>query len=160
MIPPLLARLPEQVPLSVYGPGPNWFYAALAAYEDPQPFYLFDPKLPFGWIEPARVWLGTEVSQMEETRIETTQTPRSTILKVSFPKDRLSYLQPVPSERGLIIDGRVPNWLLTALTRLYKAAGVAWIACRQVQLKEAVVVSSRVSTLAPDDPVPFPISQG
>lgn len=167
MIPRLLSHLPEQVPLSVYGSGPNWLYAALAAYEDPQPFYLFDPKLPFGWVEPARVALGKEKSQTEEINIEITSASRSTVLKISFPNDRLSYFQPdplifpsVPAERGLIIDGRVPNWLLTALVRLYKAAGVAWIACHQVQLAGAVVISSRTSTPAPGDLVSFPISQG
>ncbi|MBO0783355.1 MAG: hypothetical protein J2P37_31465 [Ktedonobacteraceae bacterium] len=35
MLQPLLQRLPGQVPLSVYGIGPGWLYATLAAYTDP-----------------------------------------------------------------------------------------------------------------------------
>jgi len=146
MLLPLLARLPAQTPLSVYGPGPGWLYAALAAYTDPQPFYLYDPKLPFGWIAPARVSLNTEAAPMEAMHVETIDAQEVTILKISFPQERLDYLlafPPVPLERGLIIDGRVPNWLLTALTRLYKAAGVAWIALFYPPLGMAVVVYAR-----------------
>ena len=53
MLPDYLESLPAQVPFSVYGVGPNWLYAALAAHAGQQPFYLFDPKLPFGWVQPA-----------------------------------------------------------------------------------------------------------
>jgi len=150
MLLPLLKRLPVQTPLSGYGPGPGWLYAALAAYTDPQPFYLFDPKLPFGWIAPARVSLNVEATPMEAMHVETIPTQEATILKISFPQERLDYLQPdpltfpsVPTERGLIIDGRVPNWLLTALTRLYKAADVAWIALFYPPLGMAVVIYTR-----------------
>src|SRR5579883_295996 len=145
MLPQLLARLPGQVPLSVYGWGPGWLYAALAAYEDPQPFYLFDPKLPFGWISPVRVSLEDEPLQQEEMQVKITKTRAFTNLSISFPHGRLEYLQPEPLpfpkvsfERGLVIDGRVPNWLLTALTKLYKTAGVPWIASYYVPLGKAV----------------------
>ncbi len=150
MLLPLLTRLPAQTPLSVYGPGPGWLYAALAAYTGPQPFYLYDPKNPFGWISPVSVLLSTEAPPLDTMQIETIHAPHATILKISFPFERLDYLQPdplafppVPIERGLIIDGRVPNWLLTALTRLYKAAGVAWIAPFYPPLGMAVVVDAQ-----------------
>ncbi|HEY1351633.1 MAG TPA: CRISPR-associated protein Csx3 [Ktedonobacteraceae bacterium] len=156
MLLPLLARLPEQVPLSVYGPGPGWLYAALAAYVDPQPFYLFDPKLPIGWISPAGVLLGTEIVQAADMHLEMTATREATFLKMSFPHDRLEYLRPdpllfplIPPERGLVIDGRVPNWLLTALVRLYKAVGIPWIATFFPPLGQAVVVYSRNEALPP-----------
>jgi len=32
MIPRLLAELPAETPLAVYGPGPNWLYGALVAH--------------------------------------------------------------------------------------------------------------------------------
>ncbi len=159
----VLERLPEQNPLSVYGIGPGWLYAALAAYEDPQPFYLFDPKLPFGWIPPVRVALSATISPMEDIRSEVISAPQSTTLKINFPADRLEYLRPepllfpsVPAESGLIIDGRIPNWLLTSLTRLYKTAGVAWIALFYPPLGEAVVVYSRVPLLQPGNIVTKP----
>lgn len=163
MLPPLLARLPAQVPLSVYGSGPGWLYAALAAYTDPQPFHLFDPQLPFGWVQPVPTALGTNPAQSEVIHIETGDTREATILKISFPGNRLAYLQPDPllfpavhTERGLIIDGRAPNWLLTSLTRLYRTAGVAWIASYYPPLGKAVVVATRTETYQPGDLVSRP----
>jgi len=162
MLLPFLTSLPAQTPLSVYGIGPNWLYAALSAYEDQQPFYLFDPKLPFGWIQPARVYLGIE--QSPEIHIEQLKTNQAfTILKITFPNDRIAYFQPdplafppLPLEQGVIIDGRVPYWLLTALVRLYKEAGITWIATYYPQLEKAVVVYSRVPTHILGDLVPMP----
>jgi CRISPR-associated protein Csx3 len=146
MLAPFLASLPPQTPLSVYEIGPNWLYAALAAYEDQQPFYLFDPKL--GWIQPAHVYMGTE--QSPEIHVEKSSGENTTILKIAFLSDRLEYFQPDPlafppvsTEQGLIIDGRVPFWLLTALVRLYQEAGVPWIAPFYAQTNKAAVAYSR-----------------
>ncbi len=151
MLLPFLERLPQQTPLSVYGIGPSWLYASLAAYGEPQPFYLFDPRLPFGWVPPVTVALDTNIPQREDLYIEIKQTQNMAILKIKFPQDRLEYLQPDPlvfppilTEQGVIIDGRLPYWLLTAITRLYKAAGVAWIASYYPPLDKAVAVYSRI----------------
>lgn len=163
MLPAFLARLPAQVPLSVYGVGPNWLYAALAAYEDQQPFYLFDPKLPFGWVQPARVHFGAE--QSPEIHAQTESYQEVTVLKITFPNDRIEYFQPdslafppVSMEKGLIIDGKVPFWLLTALVRLYKAAGVPWIAPFYPRSKSAVVAYSRIEPYQPGELVSRPVS--
>jgi len=89
-----------------------------------------------------------------------------TVLSMRIVSDHLDYLQadhlpfpPVSIERGLILDGRFPHWLLTAVVRLYKNAGVAWIACHQPQLDGAVVVASRSPNHVPGDLLPLPISQ-
>ena len=147
MLAPFLASLPVQTPLSVYEVGPNWLYAALAAYEDRQPFYLFDPKL--GWVQPACVYIPTERSP--EMHVEKSSGENATLLKITFPSDRLEYFQPEPlafptvsTEQGLIIYGRVPYWLLTALVRLYKEAGVPWIAPFYPPANNAIVAYSCV----------------
>jgi CRISPR-associated protein Csx3 len=162
MLAPLLGSLPPQTPLSVYGVGPNWLYAALAAYESGEPFYLFDPKLPFGWVQPARVYIGTQRSP--EIHVEERSGEDATILKITFPSDRLEYFQPDPrafpsvsTEHGLIIHGRVPFWLLTALVRLYQEAGVPWIAPFHVQTNTAVVAYSRIEMYQPGDALPTPM---
>ena len=149
MLQPFLESLPMQVPLSIYGIGPSWLYAVLSVYQGAYPFYLFDPKLPFGWIQPAHIALGTEKSA--EIHIETHVDEERTVLSITFPYDRLEYFQlypiivpPVSTEKGLIIDGRIPNWLLTALMRLYKEAGVPWIAPFYVQSNRAIIAYSRV----------------
>jgi len=161
MLLPFLERIPAQTPLSVYGIGPSWLYAALAAYEDPQPFYLFDPRLD--WIIPVAVTLGESCTQREDLHITIIPAQGRAVLKVGFPLDRLEYFQPDPlvfptisTEKGVIIDGRVPYWLLTALTRLYKGAGVAWIASFYPPLGKAVVVYSRTEQYRPGDLVTKP----
>jgi CRISPR-associated protein Csx3 len=163
MLAPLLASLPSHTPLSVYGRGPLWLYAALAAHANPQPFYLFDPRLPFGWVQPIPVAFGDEPSG--EIQITVQPGPRATIITITFTHDRLSYFQPeplafptIPPEKGLILSGRLPYWLLTALVRLYQNAGVPWIAPYYVQQNQAVVSYSRGTTHQPGDPIPMSLA--
>jgi len=47
---PLLEYLPSHEPLAVYGRGPGWLYATLAAYTFPAPFWQYDARL--GWVKP------------------------------------------------------------------------------------------------------------
>jgi CRISPR-associated protein Csx3 len=151
MLAPFLASLPQQVPLSVHGVGPNWLYAALATHAPAQPFYLFDPKLPSGWILPAKVCFGTEYSP--EMTIELRQNEQMTVLKITLLTKRLEYFQPDPfpfphinTEKGLIIDGPLPYWLLTPLMRLYQETSIPWIAVHYVPDGGAVITYSRVAT--------------
>jgi CRISPR-associated protein Csx3 len=163
MLGPLLASLPEQTPLSVYGVGPNWLYAALAAHVGQQPFYQFDPRLQFGWIQPLRVHIST--TTFPEVIVTTRTYQDMNVLSIEIPSQHLEYFQleslpfpPVQIDAGLIIDGKIPLWLLTALVRLYQEAGVAWIAAYYVQSKKAVVVYSRVEVYNPGDLIPMPSS--
>ena len=160
MIPRLLAELPEETSLAVYGPGPNWLYGALASHAGQQPLYQFDPRI--GWVAPPPLQISTNTAR--EVKVELHTAGSVTVLSVHITNDHLDYLQanqlPFPtiaSENGLILDGRLPLWLLTALVRLYNKAGVSWIACRQIQLEGAVVVSSSIGALAPGDLVAFPL---
>ena len=46
--------------------------------------------------------------------------------------------------KGLVLDGGMPSWLMTALVRLYvNEEGLPWVACYQPQLRGAVVVATR-----------------
>jgi len=162
MIPQLLADLPANTPVAVYGPGPNWIYGALAAYAGQQSFYQFDPRI--GWVAPPPLQISTNTTQ--EIRVELHTYDQVTLLSLRILNDHLDYVQAndlpfphVPREHGLILDGRFPLWLLTAVVRLYHEAGVAWIACRQIQLEAAVVVMSRLASIVPGDLVPLPDSQ-
>jgi CRISPR-associated protein Csx3 len=161
MIPRLLEELPADTPLAVYGPGPNWLYGVLAAHTGQQPFYQFDPRI--GWLAPPPLRISTNTTS--EVQVELDAHKQVTLLSMRIVSDHLDYLQadqlpfpPVSTERGLILDGRFPHWLLTAVVRLYQHAGVAWIACRQIQLEGAVVVASRVKTPVPGDLIPLPVS--
>ena len=161
MLPSLLASVPTDVPLSIYGAGPNWVYAALSAHTYGQPLYQFDPRLPFGWIQPLRLQLSTK--QLPEVIMQTYDQQNATVLSLQIPSKHLDYFQPGPlpippvrTDGGLIIDGITPFWLLTALVRLYKEAGVAWIAVYYPQSKEAIIVYSRIVRYKPGDAIPKP----
>jgi CRISPR-associated protein Csx3 len=158
MLPALLADLPADTPLSVYGAGPHWLYAALSVYAGEQPFYQFDPRL--GWVEPLAVQSGDPT--FPDLNVQVRGDEEKTILSVNIVPKHLEYFQqeplpfpPVPTGRGLILDGSMPSWLVTGLTRFYHRQSVAWIACHQPQLKGAIVVASRVSAYAPGDFIPF-----
>lgn len=161
MLPSFLANLPTNTSFSVYGIAPNWVYAALAAHVGQHPLYQFDPRLPFGWIQPLSLQLSIE--QFSEVQVQTHVYPDVTVLSIKIPSKHLEYFQqeplpfpPVPPGGGLIIDGIIPYWLLTALVRLYKEAGVAWIASYYPQLKGAVVAYAGVATYTPGDLVAMP----
>ncbi len=161
MIPRLLSELPVDTPLAVYGPGPNWLYGALAAHAGQQPFYQFDPRI--GWLAPPPLQVSTNTTP--ELQVELHAYEQVTVLSMRILSDHLDYLQanhlpvpPVSTERGLILDGRIPHWLVTALVRLYKEAGAAWVACRQIQLEGAVVVTSRAAGVVPGDIISLPVS--
>lgn len=160
MLAPFLQNVPQHTPLAVHGRGPGWLYAALMAHAEQQAFHQFDPKLPFGWIEPVQVTIG-EISEgtSDEIAIEKRSQDDITVLSIAFPSGRIDYLQPeplafpsVPPAHGLILDGPLPQWLLTAIVRLYQQAGVTWIAPHYAQQnvheqrKTAIVVYSRTPT--------------
>jgi len=161
MLPSLLASVPTDVPLSIYGAGPNWVYAAISAHTYQQPLFQFDPRLPFGWVQPLRLQLTTK--QSPEVIVQIHDHQDATVLSLQIPSKHLDYFQPGPlpfppvrTDRGLIIDGITPFWLLTTLVRLYKEAGVAWIAVYYPQSKKAIIVYSRLERYNPGDSVSKP----
>lgn len=163
MLRQLATELPTHTSLAIYGRGPGWLYGALAAQAERQLFYQFDPRI--GWLSPPSLQISSQpppegiVVQLREH-----QSKDALILSVRIANEYLDYLQAeqlpfptVPTEHGLILDGKIPHWLLTALVRLYHSAGVAWIACNQPQLKSAVVVASRVKAHTIGEVIPMPI---
>jgi CRISPR-associated protein Csx3 len=164
MLPKLLAELPANTPLAVYGRGTNWLYAALVEHGGSQPFYQFDPRL--GWVTPPQLRPGTPTIQ--EVSVDLRHYAAATVLSARLARNYLDYSEadqlvfpPLSPERGVILSGKLPLWLLTALVHLYNTVvGVAWIACYSPQLQSSVVVTSRVATHAPGDLIPFPLFEG
>ncbi len=164
MIPTLLAELPTDTPLAVYGRGPNWVYGALMMQTGTQPFYQFDSRL--GWVTPPPLQISTTYEQSSpELRVRLDEHQDATMLKIDIVTKYLDYTEveylafpPVPVDRGLILSGVVPHWLLTALVRLYSGTGVAWIACHQPPLGGAVVVTARTTNHVPGDLISLPFS--
>jgi len=149
-LPQLLAGLDAAAPLALYGAGPPWLTAALAAYTDPARIQLFNVAL--GWVAPPPLRLSGE---MDATRLHWEQDEREPAychLRFTIPGAYLDYddaiatplaVPRVAPERGVVLDGRLPNWLYAALARVY--ADAAWVGVYEprAQPPAAVVVRSR-----------------
>jgi len=139
----LLPTLPSNTPLAIYGRGPAWLYAALAAANLAARCAVFDPRQ--GWVDVAPLQRGPSLPRgplhiASETQGEVTR------LRISIPSGYLDRrntdMITVPMvSGGVILDGRIPIWLCAALARTYHDA--PWIACYQPQLRGSVVVYSR-----------------
>ncbi len=156
MLPALLAEIPRATPLAVYGRGTNWLYGALVEHTGPHAFYQFDPRL--GWVTPPRLLLGS-VPSTQALSIEVKQYADVALLSVRLLDDYLDYAEgdalifpPLSPEGGIILSGKLPLWLVTALVHLYSTCtDVPWVACYSPQLQQAVVVASRVEIHTPGD---------
>lgn len=142
----VLDYLPPGTPLSVYGRGPNWLYAALALHTWPAPFYQFDVRL--GWVAAPPLAVGPVEQQTIETSDYTCTLTEQTgyvSLELKLLDQYLDYDQAVhmqlpalPVGRGVVLSGQLPLWLYTGLARSYRQA--PWLAIYQPQLNGALVV--------------------
>lgn len=147
-LPRVFDYLPQDTPLALYGRGPAWLYAAVANYIFPQPFYQFDVR--YGWIKPVTFTDSPLGSTPINLNIE--QTPLYQWLKIELPEDYLVYQPelplalPSPEQRevGIILDGKLSNWLYTSLTLFYRSA--PWVAVYYPHLDQAVIVVSQAVT--------------
>jgi CRISPR-associated protein Csx3 len=156
-LPTLLAAVPHTTSLAVYGRGPSWLYAALAAHAAQHPFELFDARL--GWLAPPQVQFGD--ADASRLRWQLISHAVADHLQIDIVHGHLDHRQadglPMPAvtgERGLILDGRMPIWLVCALARTYLAP--PWLALYQPPLNGAVVVRSQSSALSVGQVLPLP----
>lgn len=154
----LLATLPENKALAVYGRGPNWLYGALAMHAETQSFYQFDARL--GWVVPPPLQIGIPDESLMDVKVDPYEainvlTARSVHQYLDYSEASCLQFPVVEVDKGLIISGKLPHWLVTALVRLYAQTGAGWIACFQPQLKGAVVVISHTPAYAPGDFISF-----
>jgi CRISPR-associated protein Csx3 len=145
-LPALLDYLPAHKPLGVYDRGPNWLYAALALYAYPEPLYQFDVRL--GWVAPPTLLIDP-ASPSSLLAVRLLDRPTHIRLELVLAGDYLDYgeaegltLPPLPPGKGLVLSGKLPLWLWTALVRAYRDA--PWVAVFQPPLGDrAVVVASQ-----------------
>lgn len=155
-LPQVLSYLPSGVPLALYGRGPAWLYAAVALLAAPVPFYQFDVRL--GWVRPPLLTIG---QVPEDTPLDVRLLPRGdhVRLECSIRPSHLDYgeavdlvLPPAPPGQGLVLSGKLPLWLWTALALSYREA--PWLAVYQPQYAErAIVVASRRRGVRPGDAI-------
>jgi CRISPR-associated protein Csx3 len=149
MLRSFLSTVPTMTPISIYGKAPGWVYAAIAATNALWPLYQFDPRFHNGWVQSLAVAFGDR--RIDDLAVDLREYEESAMLHLNIRSKHLEYLQPeslcfprLSTNTGLILDGAMPYWLLTSLVRLYKEAGVSWIAYRYVQMEgKAVVVYSQ-----------------
>ena len=164
--PTMLKRLPDELPrdraLAIYGRGPGWLYAMLAVFAGQRPFYQFDPRI--GWLAPPTLKVDAPPSSGElSVRLQPYQDAQ--LLSIRINTDYLDHLQAeqlsfpsLPTTGGIIFDGKIPHWLLTALARFYTQSGMAWVACHQPELKTAVVIASSDPAHTAGDVIPLLIT--
>jgi len=167
-LPRLLDYLPGATPLGLYGRGPNWLYAAVALLAHPEPFYQFDARL--GWVISPPLHLGTPAADapLQAQSQPQADHPSASLraglhLAFAIPQAHLDYsaadglvVPPVPPDQGIVLSGRIPLWLYTALALTY-APPASWLAVYQPQLgDQAVVVSSRVPNLSVGEQIMSP----
>lgn len=152
-LPKLFDYLPAGTPLGLYGRGPNWLYTAVALLAHPAPFYQFDVRL--GWVKPPTLRLGPPVPDAP-LQARLVHHSDHTRLEFTIPGAYLDYddadglaVPPVPTDKGVVLSGKLPHWLYAALGLTY-APLVPWLAVYQPQWgTQAIVVSSRIPDLSP-----------
>jgi CRISPR-associated protein Csx3 len=149
-LPTLLASLPLDEPLGIYGRGPIWLYAALAACAAPAHTVVFDRCQ--GWVTVPRLGMTTRPDMPHRYWQITRLSPACIALHVTLPDGYLDQreaaafaLPAVPSDQGVVLTGNLPAWLWAALAQTYTPA--AWIACCAPDDDQAVVVYSRQTTV-------------
>lgn len=153
-LPLLRDYLPAARPLALYGRAPVWIYAYLGLLAAPADIWLFDVR--FGWIQPPKL------SRLAETtspnwNLQVTHADDHTLLTINTQSQYLAIedvagaaLPDLPAQKGLIISGKLPNWLWTAVARHY-AADVSWIAIYYPPLKTGIVIHSQQDQYQPGD---------
>jgi CRISPR-associated protein Csx3 len=160
-LPALLDYLPAATPLATYDRGPNWLYAALALHTYPEPLYQFDVRL--GWVAPPELVVAPSPAEEAALIARPLARPGHTRLELVLAEDYLDYgeadglsVPPLAVDTGVVLSGKLPMWMWTALARAY--AHAPWLAVFQPQLGgRAVVVASREVEVAVGSLVAAPV---
>ncbi len=141
-LPRLRAHLPHSA-LALYGPGPIWLAAAIAALHAAWPLALFDTH--FGWLAlpsvrddapPTLTWDMLPLDRHWYLAIARLQVPFLEYGPLRPP--------PLPSEaRGVLLFGKLPRWVYAGLTRFFARQGVA-VALWEPRLGQAVGVTEGI----------------
>lgn len=148
-LPAVLDYLPKGEPLSIYDRGPNWLYGAIANHVCPAPLHQFDPIL--GWVAPISCSVLPDARPAEFTWEISAKDGRAAITFKIAHGGYLDYhslgtveLPDADLPNELILDGKIPLWLVTALVYAYQ--DVPLLAFFQPQQTDGPVVVR--STLA------------
>lgn len=140
----LLEYLPAATPLAVYGRAPVWVQAALARLAWPERYYSFDVRL--GWVAAVPLPEGRP-STSAALRYALHETADFVVVSTKLLTSYIDYSEldqigapAAAAGKGVILDGKLPNWLFNSLAISYAAA--PWLAVHQPKLLGAVVIKS------------------
>lgn len=158
--------------LALYGRLPNWVIGYIVAQVGQIPLWQFDARL--GWVQPPLLpisatpptaqagWTAAWTPQPQGEAWHLSLATGGGLLDIHQP-DQLP-LPPYPpqatSNEGVIISGRLPHWLLTAVVRhLLTHTAPRWLAIYQPPLNAAVVIWRRApSRIRIGDTIPIQIA--
>lgn len=142
-LPVLLSVVPAATPIGIYGSGPIWLYAALAAHAYPAPCAVFDPRK--GWVIPPILTQGTSLQSPTLDWDVVSDNDEYTHIGIAIRDGHLSLQSTIglnapaiPPTKGALLNGRLPAWFVAALVRTYY--NQPFVAIYQPQLRGAVVV--------------------
>lgn len=143
--------LPSPQPLALYGDGPVFLTAAIAARNAPQPLWTFDAR-HYGWMQPPAVHIRADAhNEQFSLRVE----PRIDCSRLVFellPDHHILAPQPVvvipplDPTLGVELDGGMPKWLWSALAAAL-AGRHPWLAAYYPQQKRFVRVWERSASV-------------
>lgn len=146
-LPLLTQTIPRHTPLAAYGRAPVWLYTTLAMHAYPAPFWLFDVRL--NWVQPPTLPTQPTHNTQPGWQTNVEETASYWRLRLNRSGIYLDYDEPealplpvIPPGKGLLLDGALPNWLITAVARHY-APHHNWTAVHQPKLNSAIVVYSQ-----------------
>ncbi len=125
-IPRLLDYLPGRKPLGVYGRAPCWIYSALAAYSLPAEFWQFDAR--YGWMKPPILKISSRpgkspwdvsIFMMGSGAVRLRFDLKHPYIDPDDDDAEGAAIPKPPPHFPIILDGKLPLWLYTALTRAY-----------------------------------------
>ena len=146
-LPQLAQIVPAAQPYALYGRGPVWLAAMLAAHALPAPFAFFDVR--YNWLE-----TPTISAQGLTNHLNVTYSPcdRGGLwAEISIPEHGVLQpgtlmIAPPPPADGIVLSGPLPRWAFAALTRAF-APHFSWVAVDEPTQDRAIVVFSREGSL-------------
>lgn len=163
-----LARLPDFVtpskPWAIYGRGPVWLAAALAALTLPESFAIFDAR--YGWLLPPPIRFLESASLLandeDDADVKVNVLPyqgQDVWVELDLPGGTLEPYDvsltpfPRPTQGGLVLSGKIPRWLFATLIH-HLAPQHAWLAVDDPRLSQAIIVHSNTPSHCPGESLP------
>jgi len=150
-----LERLQKLLPIgkecALYGRGPVWLAAFLAAYTSPAAMAIFDVR--YGWVNVPEVEFGTQTNLKAEISQWGPQGECLSITTSQALEPDTLVIPPVNEGGGLAISGKLPRWAFAALAR-HIAPLRSWIGIDDSRCSRVIIIHSNTPSVAIGDVIP------